>query len=242
MKPNPLFGLWPYVSMGLLGSGILARYILQRRRSSLEQADMIRARANFGGGPMWRITVLLLAVGHLVLIGLPRAALLWGSRPFRLYLLEGAAFAVGVATLIACLSLLWKHVRTQNRPLLPELCDSVFLTILFVAIASGLVVAGAYRWASYWGALILAPYAASLLHGQPAANLVMQMPFLVRVHVFSMFAALAVFPLTSLSTFVVAGLRHAVTFFAKGFSVAGSGAEAWLRKHNPASWLWPEED
>lgn len=242
MKLNFLFGLWSYVSLGLLASGILARYILHRNQPGLERSDMIRARATFGGGAVWRSSLLLLAAGHVIGIGLPHTILLWGRRPVRLYLLEAAAFAIAIAALVACLALLRRHLRTQARPLLSELCDSVFLTVLLVGIASGLIISVVYRWGSYWGALILAPYASSLLHRQPAPDLVMQMPFLVRVHVFSMFGALAVFPVTSLSAYVVVGLRHTVTFAAKGFSAAGNGAEAWLRKRNPGSWLWPEED
>lgn len=242
MKLNPLFGLWPYVSLGLLICGILARYILQRRQTDVERSEMVRARATFGGGALWKASLLLLGAGHLIVIALPRGILLWGSSPFRLYLLEAAAFAAGVGALIASLALLSKHLQTKNRPVLPELCDSVFLTVLIVGIVSGLAVAGVYRWASYWGAMVLAPYTASLLHGQPASDFVMQLPFLVRVHVFSMFAAIAVFPLTSLSSFLVVGLRHTVAFLAKGSSTAGDAAEAWLRKHHPGNWLWPEED
>lgn len=242
MKLNPLFGLWPYVSLGLLGSGILARYILHRNQPDVERSDMIRGRATFGGGALWRSSLLLLAAGHVLWMGLPRGVLLWGSRPFRLYLMEGVAFAAAVAALVAGVAILQKHLKSQSRPLLSELCDSVFLTALLIGIASGLIVAAAYRWGSYWGALILAPYTASLLHGQPASDFVMQMPLLVRVHVFSMFAALAVFPITSLGAFPVVGLRHIISFFGRWSSAAGNGAEAWLRKHNPGSWLWPEED
>lgn len=242
MKLNPLFGLWPYVSLGLLGSGILARYILHRNQPDLERSDMMRARATFGGGALWRTSLSLLVAAHVIGINFPAAVLNWGARPLRLYLAEGAGFAVAIAAFIASLALLRKHLQTENRPLLPELCDSVFLAVLVVGIASGLTISAVYRWGAYWGALILAPYTASLLHGQPASNLVMQMPFLVRVHVFSMFAALALFPVSSLSAFVVVGLRHTVGFLGKCSAAAGNGAEAWLRKHNPGNWLWPEED
>lgn len=242
MKLNPLFGLWPYVSLGLLGSGILARYILQRSQPNVERSDMDRARVTFGGGAVWRSSLLLLAIGHVIGIALPHAILRWSGSPFRLYLMEAAGLAAAVAALGAGIAVLRNHLKTSNRPLLSDLCDSVFLTVLLVGITTGLIVAAAYRWGAYWGALVLAPYATSLVHGQPASDLVMQMPLLVRVHVFSMFVALAVFPVTSLSTFVVVGLRHSVSFLGRWSTAAGNSAEAWLRKHNPGSWLWPEED
>jgi nitrate reductase gamma subunit len=83
---------------------------------------------------------------------------------------------------------------------------------------------------------------ASLVRAKPAANLAAQMPFLVRLHVFSAFAAIAVFPLTRLAAFVVFGLDWAFALLGRAFASTTRILEAWTRKHNPAAWLWPEED
>jgi hypothetical protein len=65
---------------------------------------------------------------------------------------------------------------------------------------------------------------------------------MVRLHIFSSFAALAVFPLTRLAAFLIFALGW--VFGRAGSSLAsGAGSlEAWMRKHSPAGWLWPEED
>jgi hypothetical protein len=68
------------------------------------------------------------------------------------------------------------------------------------------------------------------------------MPFLIRLHVVSAFAALAVIPATRLSAILVAGLNYSFNLMGRPLSFAKRGAEVWLSKHNPAAWLWPEED
>jgi nitrate reductase gamma subunit len=83
---------------------------------------------------------------------------------------------------------------------------------------------------------------ASLVRAKPAASLASQMPFLVRLHVFSAFAALAVFPLTRLAAAVILVLNWAVALLGAAFASITSVLEAWMRKHSPAAWLWPEED
>jgi len=82
----------------------------------------------------------------------------------------------------------------------------------------------------------------SILQGKAAANFVLQMPFLVRLHVFSLFASIAVLPATRVGTVLVAMLRAILGLSGKLASGAAETAEGWFKKHNPAAWLWPEED
>jgi nitrate reductase gamma subunit len=123
-----------------------------------------------------------------------------------------------------------------------ELSDTVFLTLLFVGVFSGLLVAALYRWGSSWGAITLSPYIVSLVRGNPTAGFAVQMPFLVRLHVFSAFAVLAVLPLTRTASFLVFALHRSFVVVGRPISAVVRAGEAWLRKHNPAPWLWPEED
>ena len=240
MKNNFLFGILPYLSLGLLAVGILARYLLLKKQGVA--ADVSQARNAFASGRLWQGSVLLLVAAHLVVVLAPRGVLLWNASTARLYLLESVAFAAGLAALAGWLALLWRSLRQRGGSLLTELSDTVMLALLFVGITSGLLLAAFYRWGSSWGAMVLAPYLASLLHGKAEAGLMIQMPFLVRLHVFSMFAAIAVTPATRLGSVILAALQAILGALAKPLAAAGRAAAAWARKHNPAPLFWPEED
>jgi len=242
MKGDLLFTAWPYIALSLLVVGIVVRYLLERTRMSVAREEMSEAWNLFGGSAVWRASILLLVIGHATALLFPQAVLAWNGRPARLYLMEALAFAAGVAALAGCVALIWRHLERTNRSAITELSDTIFVALVLLGILSGLLMAVLHRWGSAWGALILTPYMASLLKLRPAAGLVMQTPFLVRLHVFSVFAVLAILPLTRLAAFLIFALHSTLTFLGRPISAASRAAESWLRRHNPSAWLWPEED
>ena len=68
------------------------------------------------------------------------------------------------------------------------------------------------------------------------------MPFVVKLHLASAFTALALLPFSSVAPFLIALLHRWFGLLARPFNAGGRVAEEWLRKHNPAVWIWPEED
>jgi nitrate reductase gamma subunit len=80
------------------------------------------------------------------------------------------------------------------------------------------------------------------MRAKPSAGFASQMPFMVRLHVFSAFAALAVFPLTRLAAFLVFASDWTFGLLGRPLASGTRTLEAWMRKHSPAAWLWPEED
>ena len=242
MNRNLLFFAWPYVATSLFLTGIVVRYLLERKNATAVKEEVSEAWAVFRGSRVWRVSVIVLLVGHAGALLFPQTLLAWNRIPERLYLLE--AFALTAALLAAAggAMLLWRYLGRSNRSAITELADTILIALLLVGIFSGLMMAILYRWASSWGALVLTPYIASLLRGKPAAELAVQMPFVVRLHVFSTFAAIAVLPLTRLAAFFIFAINAGMGLLARLISAAGHPAEEWLRRHNPAPWLWPEED
>ncbi len=241
MKADFLFGTFPYIALGLLVAGIAVRYLLLSKSETIA-AERAQAKAIFFSGRLWKASLLLLAGGHLATIAAPQMILTWNASQPRMYLLEAAAFLMGIAALGEWLALMARNLKRHGGSALAELSDTVLLALLFVGIVSGLLLAVLYRWSSSWGAMILSPYVLSLLQGKNEARFVLQMPFLVRLHVFSMFAAVAVLPVTRVGTAVVFGLQTLLALAGKPFTATGRASAAWLRKHNPAAYLWPEED
>ena len=170
MKTNFLFAAWPYIALSLLLVGIGVRYLLDRRQMEAVAKEMSEARALFGGGMIWRASLLLLVAAHFTGMVLPRVVLWWNGSPGRLYLLEGAGLIAGIAALVCLCALVARHLGHSNRPLITELSDTVFLALLLVGILSGVLTAVLYRWGSTWSAVTLAPYLASLVRARPAAG------------------------------------------------------------------------
>jgi len=242
MNRNLLFSAWPYVATSLFLTGIVVRYLLERKNATAVKEEMSEAWALFRGSRVWRASVIVLFLGHAGALLFPQMLLAWNHRPERLYLLEAFALTAALVAVAGGAMLLWRHLGRSNRSAITELSDTIFIALLLVGIFSGLMMAILYRWASSWGALVLTPYIVSLLRGKPAAELAVQMPFVVRLHVFSTFAATAVLPLTRLAAFFVFAINAGTGLLARLVSAVGHPAEEWLRRHNPAPWLWPEED
>src|SRR5581483_965797 len=208
MKLDYLFIDWPYIASALLCLGITGRYLLTREQMAFVKAKLPESRLVFGGSKLWRISLILLFVGHLAGLVFPREILLWNGNPIRLYVLESFAFVVGILALAGWAALTWRHLEQSTGSVAAEFTDTIFLACLFVGLASGLLMAVLYRWGSFWGTMTLTPYALSLLRGKPMPGFAMQMPFLVRLHIVSAFMAVALVPLTRLAPFLVLGLHR----------------------------------
>jgi nitrate reductase gamma subunit len=134
------------------------------------------------------------------------------------------------------------RTTTSARATLSEIADCIFLSLLCTAIVSGLVTAIAYRWGSSWAASTLTPYVTSLARGTPQMPLIVEMPFLVRLHVASWFAVIALVPFTSAAMIVVALLDRGVMWINRPIHAIARGGRRAMARLSPARWLWPEED
>lgn len=246
MKTSFLFQVWPYAAVALFAIGISVRYALARKQTDRLASDLAESWDLFGRGRILLISLMMLFLGHLAGLLYPHKILLWNSAPSRLYALEIFAFAIGVSALVGWAVLMWRQLGRSRGSVLRQMGDAVFLSLLFVSLLSGLLTAALYRWGSSWGVSTLTPYGLSLLRGKPAVALVAGMPFLVQVHVFSGFVALAALPFTRISPILVVVIRIGISLAAKPISAATGWArrmlEMVLRRHHPATWIWPEED
>ncbi|HWZ42868.1 MAG TPA: respiratory nitrate reductase subunit gamma [Candidatus Saccharimonadales bacterium] len=242
MTSSFLFSTFPYVAVALLIAGTLVRYILARREPEAMTAQAGEAVAALAGGKAWCLSLLALFLLHLAGLVFPRSILSWDSSTARLYLLEGAALVAGIVALVGWAAVMWQNLRRTGRSAVTELSDTVFLALLFIGIFSGLAIAVGERWGSMWGTITLTPYVLSLFRGNPAPTFIYGLPFLVRLHVFSAFAALAILPGTRLSSVLVLGLHRGLELFGRPFAAAERMAGDWVRKNNPAGRIWPEED
>jgi nitrate reductase gamma subunit len=245
MKTSFLFQVWPYAALALFATGIFIRGGFARRQANEQPSDLAEAWDLFGGR-LLPFSLLMLFVGHLAGLLFPHKILLWNSASSRLYALEGLAFAIGLAALAGWAGLMWRQLGRSGGSILGQVVDAIFISLLFVTLMSGLLTAIRYRWGSSWGVLILTPYGLSLLRGKPAVALAAEMPFLVQVHVFSGFVALATLPFTRVAPILIVAISGGLGVIARPISAMTGWArrmlETVLRRYRPELWIWPEED
>jgi nitrate reductase gamma subunit len=241
---NFLLVVWPGISIGCFLAGMVGRYALSRRKVKKQWEEMSHWRKALSGNWLLQLSMGLLVVGHLAALLLPQVLVRWDANPARLYVLEGCALVVGLASTFSTVVLIWRHLHATAESILSEVFDTVFLGLLFVGLVSGIGIAVTYRWGSSWVAITLTPYLDSVLRGRPVIDYIFEMPPLIRLHVFCAFSALAVVPLTRLSFVLLYAMDAGIGFIhqvsLRPVTILGDYAEVFLR--NISSRLWPEED
>jgi hypothetical protein len=105
-----------------------------------------------------------------------------------------------------------------------------------------LLTAARHRWASSWAAAIVTPYVRSLVGERPLPELIVQMPFVVQLHVAAAVAAIALLPFTSLGLALLAAAHRAASALLSPAVAVGNAVERRMGILSPATWLWPEEE
>jgi nitrate reductase gamma subunit len=239
-----LFRGWPYLALALAAAGFAIRLLLTGDRVPALRRATPRARAVFIGGRPWIAAWLLLAVGHAAGLLFPRAVLSWTRTPWHVVALEAAGFAIGLGALATAVRGAWLHMRRPSRSgwsLAADFADSVFLSFLFIAAASGLLAASMHRWGSQWAAVTMAPYVASLLHGRPVPAFVEHLPFVVRLHLCASFAAIACLPATRLAVLPLMLAHRAFVVAGRALTGVAQPLRAWVQRR-PAALLWPDHE
>ena len=147
---------------------------------------------------------------HLLLLLAPDAVLRWNRHVSRLLALEATGFAAGAICSIVVLSRLRRHLFDRAPDDHRALTDTVSLTLVTIAVVSGVALAVAYRWASSWSVVTLTPYAVSLARLAPRVELIAATPFVVRLHVFCSFPLVALLAFTRLGLLAQAALDRVV--------------------------------
>jgi nitrate reductase gamma subunit len=242
MRSQALFSVLPYASLALFAAGLVIRYLLIRPSSAPVTEGEGDASRGMARGAAWRPAFALIFLGHLLGAILPKAVLAWNTSPARLYGLEAIALATGLAALREWTGMLRRHLMPDAGTLSAELADAALLSIVGVALASGLFTALVHRWGSSWGVITLTPYARSILRGRPLPELASQLPYLAQLHVAAALAALIALPWTGPGRILVVGLHRALRAAGRPIATATLAAETWLRRRDPRPWIWPDED
>jgi nitrate reductase gamma subunit len=211
MRDHWIFAAAPYVAAGIAIGVMAVRSALTREGGGPRPAR----RMPFGtiAHLAWIAAIGLVALAHMAALAFPDAVLLWTRHPLRLVVIEIEGLVAGAVALAGTLAVLAQAMR--RRPVTTTaVIDVAALTLVAVSMLSGVLMAVLYRWASSWAEVTLVPYLYSLAHLDPATSLVTRLPMLVKLHVASAFALVALAPCTSVGGRAAAAIAGALRAFA----------------------------
>jgi len=193
-----LFDIFPFVALTLAVGGTVLRWRAQPSTVSSLSSQLLERRKLYWGSVAfhWGITILLLA--HLVVLILPRGVERWNQVPARLYALEMTGLALGVWTFVGLGILIFRRLSEPKVKAVTSRMDLVLLAVLALQVVTGLWIALGYRFGSQWAPAVFVPYIRSLLSLQPRSDLIAALPWVLRLHAFTFFVLLALFPFSRL--------------------------------------------
>jgi nitrate reductase gamma subunit len=188
----------PYAAVLLVVAGV--GYRMRHRKfsvSSLSSQLLERDKLYWGSVPFhWGILLILLA--HLVALIIPSSFTAWNAAPVRLYALEVTGFALAAWALGGLVVLAYRRLQSKKVRAVTTPMDMVVLGLLGAQVVTGMLIALFYRFGSFWGPDVFAPYIRSLLALNPRPELLADLAIVVRIHVFLFFVFLGVLPFSRL--------------------------------------------
>ena len=193
-----LFLIFPYISLAIFIIVSVYRAVYRPFTISSLSSQLLERRKLYWGSISFHYGIILVLLGHLLALLLPKGLLLWNAVPVRLYLLEITGLALGIWAVIGMLILLFRRLSSRKVRAVTSVMDLVVLALLLVSGLSGLLIATVYRFGSYWFTGVFTPYLLSVLTLQPRVELVAPLPWVIKLHVVNFFVLLVVFPFSRL--------------------------------------------
>lgn len=204
-----MFIVLPYLSFGIFLIGSIYRYKQRGFQVSSLSSQFLEGKKLFWGSLPFHWGILFLFFGHLIAFLFPRSVLAWNGNPVRLLILELSSFAFGLAVLFGLILLIKRRLSEKKLLVVANKMDMVVYTVLFTQVLSGLGVAFFVRWGSSWFSSVLTPYLRSIFSFSPDINAMVEMPWLIQIHVISAFLIIGIIPFTRFVHFLVAPIDYA---------------------------------
>ncbi len=198
MSDFVLFGVFPYLSLGIAVSAGLYRYFSDRFSYSSFSSQFFENRQLFWGSISWHYGIVIILLAHLLAALFPR---MWSSiigSPLRLFILEGTGMALGVLTVVGIALLILRRLTNPRVFAVTTFFDWALLLLFIVQVLLGLSIALFYRWGASWYIHTAAPWFWSLVRFDPQVQFIASLPPLVKFHVVNAFLIVALFPFSRL--------------------------------------------
>jgi len=193
-----LFAVFPYVAFSLAVAVGAYRYFYDRSSYSSFSTQFLENRWLFWGSVPWHYGLLIVLLAHLLGALFPGTwATLFGKPP-QLYILEVAGLGLGFFTLAGIGLLLMRRLTNPRVRRVTSVMDWILLVGLLLQVASGVDIALVHRWGSVWYLSTAVPWLRSLVLLNPKVDLIAQLPWTAKFHIFNAFVLFSLFPFTQL--------------------------------------------
>jgi nitrate reductase gamma subunit len=193
-----LFGVLPYLAVVVFLLVTIQRYRQQKFSYSSLSSQLLENRQHFWGTVPFHYGILVVLLGHVFAFLLPRTLLAWNGVPWRLYVLEGSAFAFGLLTLFGLVNVIVRRTVDHKTRRITTPSDWILYALLAVQVTTGVLVAYLHGWGSSWFAAALSPWLKSLVTLSPDVSGLATLPLLVKAHVVNAWLIIGFFPFTRL--------------------------------------------
>lgn len=193
-----LFGVLPYVALVTFFVGTIQRYRSQKFTYSSLSSQFLENQHHFWGLVPFHYGILAVLTGHIIAFLIPGEILRWNSQPLRLYILEISALIFAILTIVGLVAAMVRRVTNPKIWIVTSVADWVIYLLLLVQVISGIYIAVFFPWGSSWFAASAVPYLWSVLKLHPEISYIVDMPWMVKVHIINAALLIGFFPFTRL--------------------------------------------
>lgn len=204
------FIIFPYIATAVSVVVTIYRSIYRPFSVSSLSSQLLERKKLYWGSISFHYGIVLVLLGHLFALLLPKGLLLWNAVPIRLYLLEMTGLALGIWALVGLVLLIWRRISERRVRVVTTPMDIIVLLLVTVSALTGVLTAIFYRFGITWFTVIFTPYLLSLLKLQPNISLVTPLPWIIKLHVINFFILLAVLPFSRLVHIITYPLTYLV--------------------------------
>jgi len=193
-----LFGVLPYVSMGIFFLVTIQRYRQRSFTYSSLSSQFLENKSHFWGTVPFHYGILFVIFLHLVGLLIPDVILAWNAAPMRLFITETTGLAMAVITMVGLVNIIMRRLNDSKSRTVTTVSDWIIYALILVQVGTGIGVALFHGWGSSWFATSLAPWFWSLVKLSPEVGYVSALPWLVKAHIINAWLLVGFFPFTRL--------------------------------------------
>jgi len=196
-----LYIVFPYLAIltCIVGSIIRIRWLGYTISSFSTQ--LFESRQLYWGSRLFHSGIVILLLGHLIGLIIPRGVTLFTNHPLRLMVIEVTAFAFALMAFVGVILLLYRRLTDRRVRIVTKKTDFLVYGVLLLQIITGIWVAYFHRWGISWYTTVLAPYIHSFFTFSPNVTAFAALPVMIKIHALLGFVFIAIIPFTRLIHF-----------------------------------------